>query len=109
LDERSAVTADPPNIEEYNARQIENAYLSGQGMDVKVHTPCPFCAAGDWHEYRIIDVLAQEGETIFCAECGRTGQFNVWSADGSTHAAISLEAGPDVPDFLKNLFIDNRS
>lgn len=45
----------PQSLDEYNHRYSQNFRVTGFGLDVTNHFPCPFCAAPDWYVVKLLD------------------------------------------------------
>lgn len=63
---------EPASAEEYADRFIKNQRITGFGIDgVRMHVPCPFCAAPDVLEHGILETEDAYAAGATCAECGR--------------------------------------
>lgn len=62
---------DPKTKAEFDARYDENAYIEGEGMESEAHLPCPFCAAPDFVQFRMLDAEMIAKLERVCRECSR--------------------------------------
>lgn len=88
--------AQPQSKQEYEQRFAENMSLSGYGLDVTQHMPCPFCAAPAFVTYRIMemtDVLSKGAE---CKECGRAMKI-IFETDGQLTVMRMVQTKGDAP------------
>ena len=87
--------------EDYEKRFGENYRIEGFGLDVTIHSPCPFCAAPDFMDYKILDVRQALQEEHVCAECGRGMKGTVADA---VHDEVTVQVhqtqGEDPPPFI---------
>ena len=78
----------------------ESQKISGYGMDVTVHMPCPFCAAPEWMIFKILEQEEVSSKEHVCKECTR-GARMIYTHDGpSTSFEVVQTQGPDSPDFV---------
>lgn len=91
---------DPPDIVTYNQKFTENTKLSGYGADVRMHWPCPFCAAPDFVEFRILEQMEVTSTVHTCVWCGRGARIIYTIQDGNTSFEIVQTGGEDPPDYL---------
>lgn len=92
---------EPKSEEEYTRLTHQRVRTTGYGIEgVTQHLPCPFCAAGEWMVFRLIDGLPRTPHP--CAVCGRTAQI-IYHVDNETETRIELvqTAGPDQPEWLR--------
>lgn len=92
--------AHPTSYEEYVERFHAGEKITGFGLEVTVHMPCPFCAAPDWLVYRVLNVEKAIAEGKTCTECGRTAKTLVRHGEGSVGFEIVQTGGPDQPEWL---------
>jgi hypothetical protein len=90
--------------DEYENRYQENQALSGFGLEVKTHLPCPFCAAPEFLVYPIWppdehQKALEKGAD--CKECGR-GMRVVYTANTQSMLAFKMvqTKGDDPPDYI---------
>ena len=95
--------ADPQTAEEFEARFTQNEKVSGYGMFVTVHLPCPFCAAAEFMVHRVVDVEASMRKGAVCRECGRGARaiFKKSFSGNMTTIQIVQTVGDDPPSFVK--------
>lgn len=90
----------PSSLDEYNRRFAANAKVSGYGMDVAQHFPCPFCAAPEWLVIKIMD-LAMDSSAMSsartCKECGRSGRMLLNPTAGGGSSMELVQTGGDDP------------
>ena len=88
---------------------MQGQHITGRGVEVVTHLPCPGCAAPNWLDFPITAALndyADVQQPSTCKECGRTFQMLIEvqgggpSAGGSTEARIVQTGGDDIPDYL---------
>lgn len=86
--------------EEYEKRYHDNYRLEGFGLDMKVHQPCPFCAASDFHVYRLDQLQEVTSKETICKECGRGFRVD-WKNDPTTTTGAFVQTcGDDPPDYV---------
>jgi hypothetical protein len=93
--------SEPQSLEEFSRRFAVRQKITGFGMEVTCHCPCPFCAAIDWMVHEILDTdKAMRTETT-CKECSRSGKF-IFSIDepGRKQFEFVQTGGPPPPDWL---------
>lgn len=91
--------SEPASMDELNARVLENHYITGYGMDVVTHSPCPFCGAKDWQEWPIISTEEAMAESSTCSECGRSARTVFTREFGSIEAELVQTGGDDPPEW----------
>jgi hypothetical protein len=87
----------PQTREEFEARFAANHRVSGYGMDVTVHQPCPFCGAPDFLTYRILETHKALAAFTVCGECGRGMRAIVDAGPYGTSFEFVQTAGDDPP------------
>jgi len=94
--------AHPTSYAEYLERFHANQKLSGYGLDVTVHLPCPFCAAPDFMVYKVIDSEAAMVDGSTCKECSRSAamEFSVNTPSQKAFEVVQT-GGDDQPDWLE--------
>ncbi len=89
----------------FEKRYTDNTKYEGQGLELKVHMPCPFCAASDFVVYRLTDIHVALAEPHSCRECERSMKM-LSCQDG--HGGYTLKmiqtAGAPPPPFLAAIF-----
>lgn len=83
-------------------RRFKAAYrLSGAGLDVAVHYPCPFCAAPEWLVQPVFATRLDHGPETTCVECGRSARF-LTDAPGPGSVTVELvqTGGPPPPEWV---------
>lgn len=94
----------PQSMEELNTMAQAGMRLTGYGLEVTQHMPCPFCAAPDC--MRLIPwKMAQRGDadyavTATCAECGRTFEVRVEHASGGVQGGFVHVGGDPQPEWM---------
>ena len=104
---------DPPDAESYAAKSGENQSITGFGFEnVRISSPCPFCASPGFVEYLLIEVSAMFGQELRCGYCERAGIFStttvtVPSERGGVHSTTVVEflqtAGDPPPSYLPKI------
>lgn len=91
-------------LDEYNKRFVESQKITGRGLDVTMHLPCPFCACPDFMVYKILEMEQVCKNEAICVECGRGAKMLFTYSGGH---AIGLEVvqtrGEEQPDFLPKI------
>jgi predicted RNA-binding Zn-ribbon protein involved in translation (DUF1610 family) len=87
--------------EEFERKYKANHLITGYESDVKVHAPCPFCAAPEFLVWRVLEcreVLAAGG---VCPECGR-GCKAIFrdTFGGGVEMEFVQTSGEPSPDYL---------
>lgn len=92
---------EPQSLEEFQQRFLANQQITGHGMDVTMHAPCPFCAAPEFLVWKVLETETYlVGRTATCRECGRSAR-NEFSAPGSSvRIELVQVAGPPPPRWL---------
>lgn len=99
---------DPATLEEYNAKFMQGSEVTGYGMDVTQHLPCPFCAHPGFKELQpvagIVDdrpnIDAQMEAEATCENCGRSGRAVVTRDASGVSAEFVQTGGDDPPEYL---------
>lgn len=91
----------PTDLKSYTARFHANQRMTGFGIDVTVHVPCPFCSAPDWIVMKVIDTKEAMKTGASCEECGRSARaiFHV-DQPGNAEFEVVQTGGSDAPDWL---------
>lgn len=90
----------PQSLDEYNHRYSQNFRVTGFGLDVTNHFPCPFCAAPDWYVVRLLD-FGRDSPNLTCRHCGRSGQLQYAElVGGGSHMRFVQTGGDDAPEWL---------
>ena len=92
--------ADPKTLEEYNRRVADGNRITGYGMNVTVHSPCPLCGAAGHREFRLLAMQEETVKPVTCKECGRTSKMEYHNTPNSTQFEIVQTAGPPAPPFV---------
>ena len=92
---------EPASAQEYTQRFHANQRITGFGIDgVRMHVPCPFCAAPDWLVHGILETeTAMQRDTI-CQECGRSARALMQRDARGVQFEFVQTGGPDQPDWL---------
>jgi len=91
---------DPRNLDEYNKRVNLNQIVDGFGPDTTMHMPCPFCGAGHFLCYKIIETEARLANGSVCKECNRGGKCIFERTTSGVQFEFVQTSGPDQPEFL---------
>ncbi len=88
-------------VEEYHKRFMESQRVEGYGPEMKIHVPCPFCAAPDIMIHTLMETHEAYANGGKCQECGRSFRA-VYSGGepGKIAFEIVQTGGDDPPDFL---------
>lgn len=90
----------PTTHEEYLARTHANTKITGYGMEVRSHYPCPFCAAPNWAEHLLMEMKEVMSKPHICSECGRSAKLIFTEAPGSTSFEMVQTGGPPPPAYF---------
>lgn len=86
--------------QEYEAKFAANQKITGYGVDVAMHMPCPACAEPDFVVYKILEIEEIMSKERVCTHCG-VGMRAIFSHDnGGVSFEIVQTQGPDLPDYL---------
>jgi bacterioferritin-associated ferredoxin len=91
---------EPTSLSEYLERFERNQVIDGWGLAVRVHLPCPFCAAPDFLVYRMTEVEAAMTHGAMCAACGRSAKALIIRAEGELSLEVVQTSGPDQPVWM---------
>lgn len=88
----------PTSREAYEQRFKASHKITGYGIaNVRIHMPCPFCAAPDWIVCGFLEVEAGYAAGAKCEECGRTARaIYIRQANGCSIEMVQTEG--DLPD-----------
>ncbi len=92
--------ADPKTAEEYNELYQKHTKITGFGLEVTIHMPCPFCAAPDFCVYKIIEVEEALSKPSTCSSCGRSLKTFINEENGRKTLRFVQTGGEPGPDFL---------
>jgi hypothetical protein len=87
-------------MEEYSAKVMANMAVTGWGIGVTNHTPCPFCAEPDWLVFRVIDTEEAIKRDTTCQHCGRSAKALVQRDAGGVSFEFVQTGGADPPPWL---------
>ena len=90
----------PRNYEEYLNRFRTNQRVVGFGLEVRMHVPCPFCAAPDWMVHEVLLTQEAMATGAVCTECGRGAKAVFSEINGNTFIEVVQTAGTVQPDWL---------
>ena len=96
---------DPETVEEFNRVFQANTEMTGFGVDVEVHMPCPFCGAAHWRCTKILDFETNLEQEEVCSACDRGARtivrtrFNVEGAEVEKILTMVQTSGPDGPSW----------
>ena len=97
--------ADPATKEDFESLYHSNTSVSGYGVDITQHLPCPFCAAKGWATWRLaLPVSKVWAEPKKCDACGRTSKLAVTETAFSTSMQLILVDGPDPAPYLAGTY-----
>lgn len=90
--------------QEYEQKYFHNQRITGFGLGVTLHVPCPFCAEPDFLIYKIIEMESALTSDHVCKHCGR-GMKTFIERDkyGGTKMEFVQTCGDDPPDFLPKM------
>lgn len=93
----------PTNIDEYMRAFTDNSKVKGFGFDTTMHTPCPFCAAPDFHVFKITQTEQELDKERVCTQCGRGMTVVTSTSDSGSSKRFSFyqTSGPDQPEWLE--------
>ena len=86
--------------QEYEAKFHANQKVTGFGLEVTMHMPCPACAEPDFVSYKILEMKKVLTESVICKHCG-FGSKAIFNHDnGGVSFEFVQTAGGDLPDYL---------
>lgn len=94
-------TDEPQNMVEFAARYALNTRITGYGMNVMLHHPCPFCAAPEWVAHYLQQTEAVLNQPHYCATCKRSACVVFRSLGSATELELVQTEGPDVPSWFQ--------
>jgi hypothetical protein len=89
---------DCKSFEQYKAKFFESQRITGYGLEVTMHIPCPFCAHPDFLIHKILDTEAAYRAGATCKNCAR-GARGIFrhTEQGGVCAEFVQTAGEDPP------------
>jgi transposase-like protein len=90
--------AEPKDMQEYTERFAANQKITGFGVNVTMHMPCPFCAEPDFMVYKIIETEDATGGT--CKACNRTLLIEHEVVGPTRTIRMYQTGGPPQPEWL---------
>lgn len=101
----------PRNMDEYMEQFMAGSTVSGYGLNVTQHLPCPWCCFKDFMLLQPAAGIApgDERPTLYdvmetehrCIRCGRSGKNIIDREGGGVSAEFVQTGGPDSPDWLE--------
>lgn len=88
------------NKQEYEAKFHANEKITGYGMEVTMHMPCPFCAEADFMVFRIVDTEEAHKKGAICKHCGRGAKAIFKHPVGGIEFEFVQTVGDPIPDYL---------
>jgi len=86
--------------EAYEKKFAENQKITGYGMDVTIHMPCPFCAAAEWMVFKILEQEEVSSREHVCSACSRGAKMIYKHKEEGISFEVVQTRGDDGPDFL---------
>lgn len=83
--------------DEYLERVNKNQEITGFGMEVTMHMPCPFCGAPDFMVYLVLETEIAAKRGAVCKECKRGARALFDHSQGGVQFEFVQTEGPD-PD-----------
>lgn len=90
----------PNSLSEYQERVITNTKIDGFGIETNCTIPCPFCAAPDFLNYKVLDADKMLLEPQTCKECNRGCKIIKEVKPGSIEFEFVQTSGPEQPEWL---------
>lgn len=90
----------PTNYQEYLERTGKHTHISGYGLDVTSHYPCPFCGAPGWASHKLMEIKEVMSKEHTCSECGRSAKLIFTEEPGSTSFELVQTGGDDPADWF---------
>lgn len=93
----------PDSWRAFMARFNANQAITGTGIhNMRIRTPCPFCAAPDFLAFKITDVRAAMQQPTTCKECQRSCKavFNIYGR--TVDFELVQTAGPEQASWAKS-------
>lgn len=96
---------EPTSQLEYEVRYAKNQRIEGYGIEgVRIHVPCPFCAASDFIVHKIMDTEAAHARGAVCRECNRGCRMVATAVSGGKAFRFVQTIGPTAPRWVAALF-----
>lgn len=92
-------TKQPASAQEFMLRHYKNYQVTGLGMDVATHMPCPGCAAKNWLVFKLPDTMRATSAGRVCEECHRGFRAVYQVGGGITRFEMVQTVGPALPDW----------
>jgi hypothetical protein len=86
--------------EELERRFKENYRIEGFGLDMTIHSPCPFCGAADFLTYKFWKFSQELTKETVCRDCGRGLLGIIKRAQGSIILEVEQTRGDDAPPYI---------
>jgi hypothetical protein len=87
--------------DEYEKRFKDNYRVEGFGFDgMTIHSPCPFCAAPDFHVYKLDTMMSVTSKETVCAECKRGFRIEYAEHGNTTTGRLLQTCGDPAPPYI---------
>jgi hypothetical protein len=93
--------SDPISMSDYVQKFTSNQRISGYGLEVTMHVPCPFCATPDWLVHRVLDTEGAYSRGAVCRHCSRGCRALVSHDQGGVAMRFVQTCGPEQPSWLE--------
>jgi hypothetical protein len=93
--------SEPATKAEYEAKYAANTAITGYGLEVLVHAPCPFCAEPEFLVHKVLEVSEALGNGAVCKHCHRGMRGIVTVSASGTVIGFVQTAGPDPAPWIQ--------
>lgn len=90
----------PSSYDEFLKRVGTNQMVSGYGVESVIHMPCPFCGAGHFVCYNVLQCEEALSQSNTCDECHRSSKCVFEKKDRDTSFTLVQTGGPDCPQWF---------
>jgi hypothetical protein len=90
----------PKSKAEYEAAFHANERVTGYGINVTIHMPCPFCAAPEFIVYRVLEVVDALAKGAVCTACNRGMKGITVIRDAGTSTEFVQTCGDPPPPWV---------
>lgn len=92
---------DCKSFEQYKAKFYSSQRITGIGLEVTMHVPCPFCAHPDFLVHKILDTEAAYKAGATCKNCKRSvSAIFHRNEQNCVRAEFVQTAGEDAPAWM---------
>ena len=92
----------------FTKKYEKNTRYSGQGLELKIHMPCPFCAEPDFVNFKLLEMREKMIRPHECQACGRAMKLRYEGNPSQLLITMIQTKGAPPPDFLSHTFVQER-